>query len=198
MIVGNSHDGSIPHFQIFYHLIEFIAGRRTWGMLPDLAHHHVDLVPADYVAQAIIWSSLNNVTTVRVLHLCSGPDHALPFRRLRATVLEQFRRHGVSVPTGRTLPMGWFNILRVVTPFAPKRLRRALATLPIFLDYLSEDQPFTNTKLVSYSSQLALSCLKRIRFFVRFLTITLRELTSVSRISSYSEWFRATGTCEDI
>jgi thioester reductase-like protein len=145
MIVGNSRDGSIPHFQIFYHLIEFIAGRRTLGMLPDLGRHHVDLVPADYVAQAIIWSSLDNVTTGRVLHLCSGPDHALPLKKLRTAVMEQFSRHRVSVPTGRTLPIAWFNAFaRAAAPLVPKQFRRALATLPIFLDYLSEDQEFAN------------------------------------------------------
>lgn len=145
MIVGNSHDGSIPHFQIFYHLVEFIAGRRTWGMLPDLAHHHVDLVPADYVAQAITWSSSCPGTAGKVLHLCSGPDHAITLGRLRAIALKKLRDHGVSVPRGRVLPGGWFNTFaRITTPLAPKRLRRALATLPIFLDYLSEDQEFAN------------------------------------------------------
>ena len=114
-------------------------------MLPDLAHHHVDLVPADYVAQAIIWSSLNNVTNGRVLHLCSGPDYALPLLRLRTTALQHFRRHGVPVPTGHMLPIGWFKTFtRAATPIVPKRYRRALATLPIFLDYLSEDQQFAN------------------------------------------------------
>ena len=154
MIVGNSHDGSIPHFQIFYHLVEFIAGRRTLGMLPDLTNHHVDLIPADYVARAIIWSSLNNVTTGRVLHLCSGPDHALPLTKLRTAVIEQFGRHRVPVPTGRTLPIGWFNAFaRAATPFAPKRLRRALAALPIFLDTCRKTSNLQTLKLVSYSNQ---------------------------------------------
>lgn len=146
MIVGNSHDGSIPHFQIFYYLIEFIAGRRTWGMLPDLSHNHVDLVTADYVAQAIIWSSSNPLTIGKVLHLCAGPDQAVPLDVLRAIILTKFRARGLYVPDERTLPAAWFNIfVRVAAPFAPKQLKRALATLPIFLDYLSEDQSFANT-----------------------------------------------------
>jgi thioester reductase-like protein len=145
MIVGNGRDGRIPHFQIFYHLIEFIAGRRTWGMLPDLSHSHVDLIPADYVAKAIIWSSSSSRTTGQVLHLCAGSDGAVPLDRLRAIALKKFRGCGLPVPTKRTLPTAWLDtITRLVAPLASKQLKRALATLPIFLDYLSEDQAFAN------------------------------------------------------
>lgn len=145
MIVGNSHDGSIPHFQIFYHLVEFIAGRRTWGVLPDLIHHHVDLVPADYVARAILWSSSHPLATGKVLHLCSGPDRAISLDRLRIIVLNKFRERGLAAPRGHMLPAAWFNaFIRLAAPLASKRLKRALSTLPIFLDYLSEDQVFAN------------------------------------------------------
>lgn len=146
MVVGNSHDGSIPHFQIFYYLVEFIAGRRTWGLLPDLSQNHVDLVPADYVAQAIVWSSSNPLTIGKILHLCAGPDQAISLDVLRTIVISKFHASGLSVPKERTLSVAWFNVfVRVATPFAPKPLKRALATLPIFLDYLSEDQAFANT-----------------------------------------------------
>lgn len=145
MIVGNSQNGAIAHFQIFYHLAEFISGRRTFGLIPELAHHHVDLVPADYVARAIIWSSCQPHLVGKVLHLCSGPDQAVSLERLRKIVLEKFSSHGVSVPEGRSIPAAWLNALvRVMAPLAPRKLKRALATLPIFLDYLSEDQAFAN------------------------------------------------------
>lgn len=145
MIVGNSHNGSIPHFQIFYYLIEFIAGRRTGGVLPDLSKNHVDLVPVDYVAQAIIWSSSNPLTIGKVLHLCAGPDQAISLDVLRTIVSIKFRAHDLSVPSARTFPVAWFNLfVRVATPLVSKQLKRALATLPIFLDYLSDDQTFAN------------------------------------------------------
>lgn len=147
MIVGNSRDGRIPHFQIFYHLVEFIAGRRTWGLLPDLTHNHVDLVPADYVAKAIIWSSSSSRTTGQILHLCGGSDGAVPLDRLRSIALKKFRGYGLPAPEQRTLPTAWLDIItRLAAPIASKRLKRALATLPIFLDYLSEDQAFANER----------------------------------------------------
>ncbi len=147
MIVGNSHTGSVPSFQIFYHLIEFLAGRRTWGMLPDLSHNHVDLVPADYVAQAILWSSSNPITTGKILHLCAGPDRAISLNTLRSAALAKFREHGLTLPGGHTLSATWFKtFVKLSTPFASDKLKRALATLPIFLDYLSEEQAFGNTR----------------------------------------------------
>ncbi|MDN5936436.1 MAG: SDR family oxidoreductase [Nitrosospira sp.] len=145
MIVGNSHNGSIPHFQIFYYLIEFLSGRRTFGFLPDLSQNHLDLAPADYVAQAIVWSSSSPLTIGRILHLCAGPDQAISLDMLRTIVLAKFCARGLSVPGKRTLPADWFNtFVRMAVPFAPNRLKGTLRTLPIFLDYLSEDQVFAN------------------------------------------------------
>lgn len=145
MIVGNSHNGRIPHFQIFYYLIEFLSGRRTLGFLPDLSQNHLDIAPADYVAQAIVWSSSNPLTIGKILHLCAGPDQAISLDMLRTVVLAKFCARGLSVPSKRTLPADWFNtVVQMVVPFAPNQLKRALRTLPIFLDYLSEDQVFAN------------------------------------------------------
>lgn len=145
MTIGNSQTGIIPHFQIFYHLVEFIVGRRTCGFLPPFLHYHVDLVPSDYVAQVIIWSSATSVTTGRILHLCAGPEQAISLDTLKAIALAKFHEYGVSTSKTRILPVAWFGVLtRIATPFVSKRLKRALATLPIFLDYLSEDQVFAN------------------------------------------------------
>ncbi len=57
MVVGDSKTGKIIHFQVFYYLCEFIAGRRTLGILPYFGDAVVDTVPVDYVAQVIKWSS---------------------------------------------------------------------------------------------------------------------------------------------
>ncbi len=143
MVVGDSHTGRIPHFQIFYHLAEFISGRRTFGLLPDLANYHVDIVPSDYVAQAIVWSSSTQVTRGKILHLCGGAEQAVSLKSLKRKVSAKFTQSGIAVPTTRTLPIAWFSrLVRLITPFTPKRIKRALATLPIFLDYLAEEQVF--------------------------------------------------------
>ncbi len=147
MIVGHSHSGRILHFQIFYHLIEFISGRRTWGMLPNLTHHKVDLVPVDYVAQVIVWSSSSLLTAGKVLHLCSGPEQATSLEELKATVLVKFQEKVLHVSSRMTMPITWFKGFSIlIAPFAPNHLKKSLATLPVFLDYLSEDQVFSNVE----------------------------------------------------
>ena len=92
MVVGDSRTGAIAHFQVFYHLCEFLSGRRTLGLCPRLGQTRLDTVPADYVARAIAWSSGQSETAGKVLHLCSGPHDSIPLPELRRQVRERFAR----------------------------------------------------------------------------------------------------------
>jgi nucleoside-diphosphate-sugar epimerase len=154
MVVGDSRTGKIIHFQVFYHLAEFITGRRTLGLIPEPGPTKLDLVPADYVADAIVWSSRNTLTNGRILHLCSGPKNAVPLLELRQRVRAKFREAGISVPASMTVPAIMFRAaIPVLRTFASERQRRALKTLPIFLDYLAEDQSFSNEGTVPLLEQ---------------------------------------------
>jgi thioester reductase-like protein len=145
MVVGDSRTGRIPHFQVFYHLAEFIAGRRTFGLLPPLAGRTVDLVPSDFVAAAIAWSSTAEAALGKVLHLCAGPAGAVPLEWLRDEVRRRIRDRGLDSPRIRSVPPALLGgIARLAAPFVGQRTRRALSTLPIFLDYLGEEQVFSN------------------------------------------------------
>ena len=145
MVVGDSSTGRVVHFQIFYHLAEFLSGRRTFGLMPPIQGRHVDLVPADYVAKSIVWSSGSPKCNGKVLHLCAGAEGAVPLEELQSRVRTSFARSHVRLPTLRTVPVSAFSwAVRAASPFASARTRRAIATLPIFLDYLSEDQDFAN------------------------------------------------------
>ena len=145
MVVGDSTTGQVAHFQVFYHLAEFLSGRRTFGLLPPLGGRTVDLVPADHVAEAIAWSSSTQATCGGVLHLCAGEDDAVPLDLLRSVVRRAFGERGLPLPALRTLPAPAFRRLAAMAaPIAPPAARRALAALPIFLDYLGETQVFSN------------------------------------------------------
>ncbi len=146
MIVGNSLTGRIPHFQIFYYLIEFVIGRRTWGLLPDLSQRYVDLVPVDYVAQVIVWSSSTFQTIGKVLHLCAGPKFAVPLEKLRIIAQNKFKEQNVSAPREFVLSAFWFKVfIRLIPLVTSGRKRNSVTMLSIFLDYLAEDQQFANT-----------------------------------------------------
>ena len=77
MVVGDSRTGDVMRFQIFYHLVEFLSGRRTFGFFPAFGATRLDIVPVDYVANAVVWSSGRQDTVGRILHLCAGPEESL-------------------------------------------------------------------------------------------------------------------------
>ncbi|MCM8594497.1 SDR family oxidoreductase [Accumulibacter sp.] len=145
MVVGDSDSGRIIHFQVFYHLCEFLSGRRTFGLSPDFGSARLDVIPADYVARTIVWSSRSKSARGRIIHSCSGPELALPLDPLRERVREAFARAGRRLPPVIRLPTPVFSaILGVVGLLMPTDARRALRTLPVFLDYLATAQNFAN------------------------------------------------------
>ena len=145
MVVGDTKSGRIIHFQVFYHLCDFLSGCRTLGLAPDFGAARLDIVPADYVAMVIAWSSTSTVSTGRIIHSCSGPEMALPLAPLRDHVRRVFRDAGHRLPPIINLPTELFKILlAAVSFFMPSEARRAIKTLPVFLDYLATEQTFAN------------------------------------------------------
>jgi len=144
MVVGDSLTGQVRAFQVFYHLCEFLSGIRSRGLSPQLGAARVDTVPMDYVVRGLLWSLDHAEAAGRVLHQCAGPD-AMPLAVLQPLVRERFRAAGVRVPSLVSLPVWCFRaLLRPLTVVAPAKLRRALRTAPVLLDYLTEHQLFHN------------------------------------------------------
>lgn len=153
MVIGDSRDGRIIHFQIFYFICDFLSGRRTYGVLPDLREVRLDIIPVDAVAGAIARASRAPDTVGRIFHLCSGPERSIRLTTLRQVVREAFKRRGVAVPFGIVLPHGLFSLLqKTAARLAPAQRRRALATLPIYLDYLGDQQGFDNREFLGWLS----------------------------------------------
>ena len=145
MVVGDSQTGKIIHYQIFYHICEFLSGRRTFGILPNLGNVQLDTVPVDYVAKAIKYSCLQQSGIGKIFHWCSGPDHSIKLAVLRQIVRRMMREKGMSLPFLIQLPVFIFNkLIKWVTPFINEKLQRMIRTFPFFLDYLSDSQSFDN------------------------------------------------------
>jgi len=147
MVVGETGSGRVIHFQVFYHLCEFLSGGRTFGIIPTLGDTRLDIVPVDWVASAIDWTSRHEETAGAIFHLCSGPDGAIALQRLQDRVRKAWQRHGRPLPTLRCVPR---RLLEALVPaigaVAGAKTRRALRALPPVLEYLSEDQGFANQK----------------------------------------------------
>lgn len=158
MVIGDSRDGRIIHFQIFYYISEILSGRRTFGLYPDFGEVRLDVIPVDWVAREIVEASRAPETAGRIFHLCTGPEHSPRLAELTHVLRESFRAHGRSVPIGITIPRRWFGALpRAIGWLMPLRRRRALSTLPIYMDYLADQQGFGNTDFLARLAQRGLT-----------------------------------------
>jgi thioester reductase-like protein len=145
MVVGDSETGKIIHFQIFYHICEFLSGRRTLSVIPNTGNVRLDTIPCDYVAGVIAWSSRTRETTGQVLHECSGPEHAILLTDLKKMVQKCFREKRIKLPKPVTIPVWLFKAaVPVISLFVPPKAKRAMRALPVFFDYLAENQGFEN------------------------------------------------------
>jgi nucleoside-diphosphate-sugar epimerase len=158
MVIGNSSDGRIIQFQVFYYLCEFLSGRRTQGVVPQASGIRLDIIPVDYVARAIQISTTRRDTVGRVFHLCSGPSEAPLVNDLSRRVRAFFVAHGRHAPKLRTVPSG---LLRAAVPVAsrlvPEKMRRTLQSLPHFLAYLDVPQTFANVDTARFFSSANLT-----------------------------------------
>lgn len=153
MVIGDSRDGRIIHFQIFYFICDFLSGRRTYGILPDLREVRLDIIPVDAVAGAIARASQDPRTEGRIFHLCSGSERSIRLKTLREIARDTFKRRGVPVPSGILLPHPVFSLVqRLAVRLAPADRRRALSTLSIYLDYLGDQQGFDNRQFLEWLS----------------------------------------------
>lgn len=153
MVIGESKTGKIIHFQVFYYLAEFFAGRKTYGVIPDAGDVMLDIIPADYVARAISASSTMPQAIGRVFHLCSGPTHAPRIMDLTEQLRQSLANHQFPVPPLLKLPLGIYRkLVPLAARIAPAKMRPLLQSLPLFLDYLADRQVFDNTNTQAFFS----------------------------------------------
>ncbi len=147
MVVGETGSGRVMHFQVFYHLCEFLSGARTYGVMPELGHTRLDTVPVDWVADAIHWCSGHEETAGQIYHLCSGPDEAISLTSLQQRVRRVWQAQGRKLRRLRRVNRSLLErLVPVIGALAGEKARRALRGLPPILAYLAEDQGFTNPR----------------------------------------------------
>ena len=77
--------------------------------------------------------------------LRSGPRDSMPLPELRKRVRQRFRAAGRGLPPTVDLPPKVFlGAMKALALVAGAKARRAIGTLPVFLDYLATDQAFAN------------------------------------------------------
>lgn len=157
MVVGETGSGRVMHFQVFYHLCEFLSGARTYGVMPELGHTHLDTVPVDWVADAIHWCSNHEETAGQIFHLCSGPDEAISLTSLQQRVRRAWQANGRKLPGLRRVNRSLLErLVPLIGALAGAKARRALRGLPPILAYLAEDQGFANTRTAQVFAEAGL------------------------------------------
>jgi thioester reductase-like protein len=158
MVVGETRSGRVIHFQVFYHLCEFLSGVRTFGVMPPLRDTRLDTIPVDWVAEAIAWASRTPQTAGRIFHLCSGPDLALPLPQLQSIVRALWAERGRRVPRLRNVSQRLLQgAVPVIGALVGAKHRRTLHALPPVLAYLAEEQAFANTDTAATLAAAGLS-----------------------------------------
>ena len=176
MVVGNSNNGAVIHFQIFYFICDFLSGRRTFGIYPDISRGTLDIVPNDYVARAVVAASQDAGTNGEIFHLCSGPARALRLFELRDIVRAKFRAAGRQgwLPKLDLSAANFTRMLKTLARFLPDRERRAINTLPIYLDYLSGVQQFGNAQTCARLAKVGIEMPDNAQVLERILDFYLR------------------------
>ena len=179
MVVGNSQTGKIVHFQVFYHLCEFLSGRHTpLGLVPKTTGVYLDTIPVDYVVKAIAYSALNPAATSgQLFHLCSGPSDAVSISALMELIKTMFPADGRKTP--RAISSALFrSALPVMARFVGEKQKKGLLNLPIFLDYLDVPQQFSNARSSRFFSEVGLDVPKTENYLGAVLAYYLAQRKS--------------------
>jgi thioester reductase-like protein len=144
MVVGDSRNGAIPHFQVFYYLCDFLTGGRTFGLLPAFGDAALDIVTSDYVAKVIGHTAVHETAIGSVLHLCAGVVPDLKLAELAERVRAIYASLGRPCRTPRHVPLSMFRrFVQLSSWLGTKRMRKLAGALPFFLAYLDEAQEFS-------------------------------------------------------
>jgi thioester reductase-like protein len=144
MVVGNSGSGAVLSFQVFYHLLELVLGRRSRGFVPELCAARVDTVPVDYLAEAIYAINSKAGAVGSIFHLCSG-TRAIELKSLASTARLLFEKRGLHVPKSRSVPLPIFRAALSLCRLLPNdKVTRRVRSIEPFLQYLASPQIFDN------------------------------------------------------
>lgn len=175
MVVGDSRDGRIIHFQIFYYICEILSGRNTFGLYPYLGAASLDIIPVDRVAKAIVEASQTQAAAGRILQLCAGPERAMSLRRLSSIIRATFREHGLRTPIPLTIPRSWYAALpRLAALFNSGREHRKFSVLPLYMDHLANPQAFGNEAYLRWLTERGQVLPKADEFLPRVLDYYLQ------------------------
>lgn len=147
MVVGDSRNGAVAHYQVFYYLCDFMSGNQTFGIVPDLENAMLDIVPCDYVASAICSSCIEAACSGMVFHLCAGTTPELLIPCICREVRRIYQSHGIVCKKLRTVSKHTFGLFTSAAKLlGNKSVRRSANNLIYFTPYLDSRHVFSVTR----------------------------------------------------
>jgi long-chain acyl-CoA synthetase len=150
MVVGDSLTGAVKTFNTFYGpLRRYLTGRlRILPMRPGL---RVNIVPVDFVAQAIVRMTLDATATGSTFHV-TAPTESLPTAREVVDLVRDWARAnlGVRLPRPIFAPVPLPTSLRRVRPGATGRATPLVSLLPYFQERRTFRRENTDRLLGAY------------------------------------------------
>lgn len=153
MIVGHSQSGKNINFQGFYFLSNLLSGRHTNGLLPHFPQVTFDLVPSNYVAEAIVCSLSDVENTVgRIFHLCSGDTYVISYFDLVKYIQHYHEKRHKTLPKIKIIhPMLFLGLMKIRAFLSLNvKLKRSVKGISLYFKHIKTVQIFDNNKTRDY------------------------------------------------
>jgi long-chain acyl-CoA synthetase len=141
IIVGDSQTGVTSSFKMMYWPLKIYA-RGLWRTVPGFPDAVLDIVPVDFVANAVARIAFDDAALGSTLHLCAGPRGSATILQIARRAMEYF-----NAPEPRFVDPGFF--FAVVRPILFASLwgkkRRVLRDGRAYRDYFTMRMQFDTT-----------------------------------------------------
>ncbi len=145
VIVGDSRDGYVRGFKVFYALLRlWLSGRLS--RMPLSERVRIDLVPIDYVLQCTVMAAKNEWGRNEIFHVTLGTAAVSPVMVMR----QAFAVFGLPPPKFIPQWVAYLLAHRWMRPLLGRSLREIVERMHWYLPYLgSRNRFFINDKLLS-------------------------------------------------
>lgn len=131
IIVGDSRTGRTSSFKVLYWPLKIFTRGFRW--VPGRPDAIMDVVPSDFVVQAVCYLRKQAGPSGQAYHLCAGPERAATLGQLGAVATEFFR----CKPPIFVGPKVFVRARPLVDRLTFGRLKRILTTGRVYTPYLS-------------------------------------------------------------
>ncbi len=141
IIVGDSRTGRTASFKVLYWPLKMFA--RGFRVVPGRARTPMDVVPSDFVVEALAHLRRGPARAGKVYHLCAGPERSATLGELAGLASRFFHvRRPIFLA-----PQLFVKARPLVDRFTWGRLRRTLIAGRVYTPYLALDLAFDTREL---------------------------------------------------